>query len=746
MTGTDSPSPPDETPYRNPDLPVETRVEDLLGRMTREEKIGQLGQIVQQLHGMSDEVSLPSFGDSPGGFLAEIRKGRWGSRIVAESAWGGSTDQSHIKPEELEAQQRAAVEESRLGIPLLYGRDVIHGHRTVFPIPIAQAATFDPELVEAGCEAFAREAAAEGLHWTFAPMLDIARDPRWGRIVEGYGEDPFLCSAMAAASVRGLQGDDPSRPGRLLACAKHFAGYGGAEGGRDYDTAEFSENTLHNVILPPFEAAAKAGCATMMSGFHDLGGTSASASRTLMTNWLKEELGWDGFIVSDWGSVWDLLAHGLAGDEAEAAELAFNAGVDMEMTADYFEKHLGNLVDAGRVTEDRLDDAVRRVLRAKFRKGLFDRPYPDTSRRAEILRAPEHIDLARRSAEAAVVLLRNHDAVLPLDPARFGSIALVGPYAEARRQLMGAWVCDGVPEEVVSLRRGFEEWIEANAPDTRLHVGCSPFTDEMIDTARKGDVIVLCLGESHHSTGENRNVSRLGLPPGQEEMIEACARWGKPLVVLLCNGRPLPSPAAQNHAAAILQCWHLGSEMGRAVAAVLFGDVAPSGRLPVTIPRHAGQIPLYYNRKFPGKLAQMGGQAHYVDETWDPLYPFGFGLGYTTFRYGETVLSGPVLRPGETLEASVELTNTGGRPGVETVQLYLRDPVASTARPVRELKGFQRIHLDPGQSTRVTFALSESLLAFYGARRKREAEPGEFHVGIGADSRTPLDAGFTLER
>jgi beta-glucosidase len=726
------------------DSTIDTRIDTLLSRMTREEKIGQLGQIVQKLFGMSEEVSLPSFGDSEEAFLDEVRKGRWGSRIVAESAWGGSTDQSLVDPKELESLQRAAVEGSRLGIPLLYGRDVIHGHRTVFPIPLAQAATFDPEMVETCCAAFAREAASEGLHWTFAPMIDVARDPRWGRVAEGYGEDPFLCSAMAVASVRGFQGEDPSQPGRLLACAKHFAGYAAAEGGRDYDTTEITENTLHNVILPPFEAAARAGCATMMSGFHDLGGTPVSSSRALLTDWLKNELGWEGFIVSDWGSVWDLVHHGVVGNEREAAEKAFNAGVDMEMTADYYEKHLGDLIDAGEVSEERLDDAVRRILRAKFRKGLFDAPYPDTSRRAEILRAPAHIELARQSAEAAMVLLRNDDAVLPLDPKRFSSIALVGPYAEARRQLMGCWVCDGVPEEVVTIREGFETWIAANAPETKLHVRCSPFTDEMIDTARSGDVVVLCLGESHASTGENRNISRFALPPGQEELIEACARWGKPLIVLLCNARPLPSPAAEAHAAAIVQCWHLGSEMGNAVAAVLFGGISPSGKLPMTIPRHGGQIPLYYNRKFPGKLGQMAGETTYVDETWQPLYPFGHGLSYTSFRYGELTLSAGEMQRGETLTASIPLTNSGEREGTEVVQLYLRDPVASTARPVKELKGFQRITLAPGECRQVSFSIGEELLAFYGAKRRREAEPGEFHLGIGGDSRVELTARFRL--
>ena len=724
-----NPPPAPRPAYQNPALPAEERVADLLARMTQAEKIGQLGQ-----------VAMFSFAERREEYLAGARAGQWGSRILAESAWAGNNPEPALDPAQLNEVQRAAVEESRLGIPLLYGRDVIYGHRTVLPIPHTYAASFNPDLVEQALGDVAAEAAADGVRWTFSPMVDLVRDPRWGRVIESCGEDPFLTSQMAVAAVRGFQGDDPAAPGRLLACAKHFAGYGGAEGGRDYDTTGWSENTLHNMILPPFAAAARAGVASMMAGFHDLGGTPSSASRDLIRGWLKDGLGWNGFVVSDWGSIYDLIGHGVAQDEREAARLGLAAGLDLEMTAGFYERNIGALLDAGTLPEAWLDDAVRRLLRAKFRAGLFDRPYTDPALARTLHRHPDHLARARELASQSVVLLKNQGGLLPLAPT-LKKVAVLGPYAEARREHLGSWCLNGRPEEVTTVLDG----LRAAAPGIAFTTANAAFSDALIDTARQAELTLLCVGESHLRNGENKSIAELALPPGQEELIAACGRLGLPLVVIDFSGRYLPSPAAEAHAQAIVHAGSLGTEAGAALARVLLGEVSPSGKLPMTIPRCTGQIPIYYNRKLPAKIAPTCATYRgYEDERLTPLYRFGFGLSYSTFRLANLGLSSGTMPPDGTVQFSATLTNTGPRRAAEVVQLYIRDSVASTTRPERELKGFQRIELGPGESARVSFSIAADQLRFYTANRRWELEPGEFRLALGTDSAAPFTHTLTV--
>jgi len=715
-------------PYKDPELPVEERIDDLLSRMTREEKIGQLGQ-----------VSMADYANQREIYLAGVKAGRWGSRILAETAWAGNNAEAALNVIELNEIQRVAVEESRLGIPLLYGRDVIYGHRTVFPIPHSQAASFNPELIEKAMTCVAAEASSEGVHWTFSPVLDLVRDPRWGRVIESYSEDPFLIASLGCAAIRGFQGTTPGAPQRLLACAKHFAGYGG-EGGRDYDTAEWSENTLRNFILPPFEAVARSGIATMMTGFHDLGGTPVSSNRALLRDWLKDELGWEGFAVSDWGAIYDLIGHGVAKDERAATRLGFTAGIDLEMTAGFYERNLAPLIDEGEIPESWLDDAVSRILRAKFRAGLFERPFTDPGSASRTMRRPEHLALAAQLAEQSVVLLKNKRDILPLDPA-LRKIAVVGPYAQALREHLGSWCLDGRTSDVTSILDGLRK----AAPDVEFLTADAAFSDAMINTARDAELTILCVGESHLRNGENKSIAELVLPPGQEELIAALGRLDLPLVVVDCSGRYLPSAASEACADAIVHAGGLGTEAGGAIARILLGHANPSGKLPVTVPRSSGQIPIYYNRKTVGKAASFKDRYRgYEDELLKPLYPFGYGLSYTTFELGEARLSASTMTSGEEVTASATLTNCGPCRGAETVQLYISDPVASTTRPGRELKGFRRVELDPGASVEVSFKISPSDLRFYTANGTWEAEPGEFRIGIGADSTVPLPLTLTL--
>lgn len=723
-----------DVPYKNPTLSISERVDDLLSRMTVREKIGQLNQV----------LASPKEVDS---VRALVREGLVGSRILAATAWAGNEAQQTTGIEEGNVVQRIAVEESRLGIPILQGRDIIHGHRTIFPMPLAQAASWDPALVEEAASHAAREAAAFGVHWTFAPMIDLARDPRWGRVVEGPGEDPFLGGVMAAAQVRGFQGDDPSHPERLLACAKHFVGYGTSEGGRDYASGECSDHTLRNVYLEPFRKAVLAGVATVMSAFHDLNGVPISGSRYLLTDVLKRELGFTGFVVSDWESVAELVVHGFAEDRAAAASKALMAGLDMEMVSGTFVEHIEAELARGRVSPERLDDAVRRVLRAKFQKGLFERPYVDASRAAAMTVTPEARACARKLAVRSAVLLKNEGDILPL-PKRGKRIAVVGALAPARRELLGSWVLDGSENDVVSIADALRE----AAPQASISVSTA-LLDQALLVARRADVVVAVVGESWQRTGENCNIADLALPPDQEALVRALSRIDVPVITVVCAARPLPIGDVVSASRAVLYAWHPGIEGGRAIADLLFGDEVPSGKLPITIPRSLGQVPIYYCHKNGGRAVNgyyptlkptLDNVLAYQDELSTPLFPFGYGLSYTSFTYTDFQLDRAAIPAEASVTASALVTNTGTRRGEEVAQCYIRDVVAEVTRPLRELKGFQRVQLDPGQSVRVRFTLGPEELAFWNNDRQRRVEPGLFQVFIGGSCYAELGGEFRV--
>jgi beta-glucosidase len=699
---------------------AEDFINQLLAQMTPEEKIGQLNQF-----SASADLS-PDL----------LREGKIGSLINASGALTGQGFSDSGNAEISNHFQKLALE-SRLKIPLIFGRDVIHGFRTVFPIPLAQAAAFDPDLAGEAASVAAREATASGIHWTFAPMLDIARDPRWGRVAEGNGEDPFLGSQMSVAIVKGFQGDDLSAPDRMVACAKHYVGYGSAEGGRDYESGEISEPTLRDVYLPPFRAAIEAGSGTVMSAFIDLNGIPATADRRLLTDVLRGEWGFDGFIVSDWESVKELIPHGVAEDEAHAAQLALHAGLDMDMVSGVFLNTLGKSLAEGKISRDELDEAARRVLRIKHRAGLFAHPYTDAGRAARDILAPGARNLARRLARESMVLLKNENDLLPLQG--FRRILVAGSFIHARSELFGTWTPDGRAEDVTPL----DEALRATAPNgVELWFADTP--DLALNLAHQVDAVVLLIGEHPSRSGENANVSDLGLPPGQAEFVSAMSDLGKPLTLVVFAGRPLVITRQLSQADAVLYAWHPGIEGAAALGELLFGHESPSGRLPITFPRATGQVPIYYNQKNSGRPVHPEGQfkTRYIDLPPVPLLPFGFGLAYTQFEYGNLKLGSETLRG--SLEISADVTNIGARAGVETVQLYVRDLVGSLTRPIRELKGFQRLTLQPGETRRVTFILREEQLAFTRADGTFGTEPGNFHVWIAPDSQRGLRGEFRL--
>jgi beta-glucosidase len=713
--------------YQNPALPVAERIEDLLGRMTVEEKAGQLNQWYNL---GPDHYDM-------------VRNGEIGSGLLANSSTAGNDRQERVFAKGINEIQHVAVTESRLGIPLIFGRDVIHGYRTVAPIPLGMAATWSPELVEAANTIAAKEARADGIHWGFSPMLDIARDPRWGRVAEGFGEDPFLAGKLAVAAVRGFQGNEQDAipqqfpADRIVACAKHFVGYSAAEGGRDYNTTEITPQTLHNVYLAPFKAAIQAGCATVMSAFHDIGGIPLSAHRYLLGEVLKEQWGFGGFIVSDWGAVGELMNHGLAADNSHAAELACNAGVDMDMCTMVYLKNLPELVRAGKVSEVRLNDAVRRVLRIKFAVGLFERPYADPDASQAIHLLPESLATMRRIAADSMVLLKNN-GVLPLRADNV-TLCLSGPLANQRQALFGCWTPDGLEEEVTTLKEAIAGRL---GPETWLHY-CELW-DDAVKLARASDVLILAIGESAGRSGEDNCTATIDLPAGQEALVESARRMGIPIVVVVFGGRPLNLTRVADWADAVLFAWHPGITGGLGVADVLFGEVNPSGRLPITFPRSTGQIPLYYNHRPTGRAIPANDRRYsrYVDSLDSPLFPFGFGLSYTTFEY--TNLRAASTPQSLGIAVTVEVTNTGTRAGTTVAQCYLRDLVASVARPVRELKGFERVHLEAGETKTVTFRLGPGELAFLDDKGKEVLEPGRFQIWVGADSNAELSTEFEI--
>ncbi|NIM50743.1 MAG: glycosyl hydrolase [Gemmatimonadales bacterium] len=700
---------------------IDQRVDDLLSRMTLEEKVGQL----VQYSGFNEERA------------AAIREGRVGSLLNVTGA------------ENTNRVQRIAVEESRLGIPLLFGLDVIHGYRTIFPIPLATASSWDPELVTAIETIAAREARASGVHWTFAPMVDIARDPRWGRIAEGAGEDPYLGAAMAAARVRGFQGDDVASPDHIIACLKHYVAYGAAVGGRDYNSVDMSERSLREIYLPPFKAGVAAGALSLMSGFNLLNGVPATANTFTINRVLRDEWGFAGFIVSDWNSVGELISHGYAADARDAARLALEATIDMDMMGDIYARQLADLVRDNVVSETLLDESVRRVLRAKFMLGLFDDPYVDRGTETAVILRDDHVAAARDAARKSMVLLKNDGALLPFSE-DIGSIAVIGPLADNQTDLLGSWHARGRPEDMVTVLAGIRR--RAAPTTTVTYARGSTVTGvetdgfaEAVEVARNADVAIVVVGEREFETGEAASRTRLGLPGVQQDLIEAVHQTGTPIVALIMSGRPLAIPWLAANVPAILQAWHPGIQGGNAVADLLWGDFNPSGKLTVSFPRSVGQVPIYYSRDITGRPpTNERYTSKYLDSPNTPLYPFGYGLSYTTFEYGDLVLSADTIAPGGTMTVSATVRNTGDVAGAEVVQLYVRDLVASVVRPVKELEGFTKVFLEPGEAQTVQFTLGPGELGFYDRDMQWVVEPGDFKVWIGWSSDEGLEGSFVV--
>jgi beta-glucosidase len=724
---------------------LEARIDALLRQMTIEEKVGQLTQHDGGLGDASDVV----------------KRGGLGSLLNVLGA------------ERTNALQHVAVEQSRLHIPLLFGYDVIHGYRTIFPVPIAAAGSFDLALIEQAQAVAAREASAAGIKWTFAPMLDIARDPRWGRIVEGAGEDPYLGSVIAAAGVRGFQGHSLADPQSIAACAKHYVAYGAAEGGRDYNGADISERLLREVYLPPFKAALDAGSATFMSAFESLNGVPATANRHVLTEILRREWGFSGFVVSDYGAVHELVAHGVAADDMEAAARAIVAGLDMDMVDDAFAQSLPQLVASGKVPLEVLDEAVRRVLRVKMRAGLFERPYTDPAREATDILTPSHRELARRLAQESLVLLKNDNDTLPLTRAT-KTVAVIGPLADDKANQLGPWAGDGRAEDAITplaalrarladARVVYAKGVDlvpyapivmpgAPAPKSAAGVaGAAPSgeparLEQAVAAARKADVAIVFVGETADMSGEAASRANLTLPGRQQQLLEAVVATGKRVVLVVESGRPLDMRWASEHVAAIVQAWYPGTEAGHAIADVLSGDAAPSARLPISWPRSIGQIPIYYNHAATGRPSTRDRwHTGYQDEGTVPLYPFGHGLTYTRFHYGELTVQTPTLGAAGTLRVSAEIENAGRRAGTEVVQLYVRDRVGPTSRPVRELKGFSRVSLEPGARQTVAFEVAARDLGSYDTDMTWVVPRGTYDVWIAPNAMEGTHGTFQVD-
>jgi len=722
---------------------LEKKVDHLLKQMTLNEKIGQLALVNSICGKITEPIKQTIAAGKIGGIFNEIDV-----TVVNEL-------------------QRIAIEESRLGIPLLVGRDVIHGFKTVFPIPLGLASTWNSKIVERCGHIAAHEASLTGINWTFAPMIDISRDPRWGRIAESFGEDPYLSGALAQAMISGFQGDDLSGPGAIACCAKHFAGYGASESGKDYNTTNIPENELRNVYLPPFKAALDAGVVSLMTSFGDLNGVPASANELLLKQILRHEWQFDGFVVSDWESISQLSVHGLTANDKEAAFEAANAGVDMEMTSRTYADHLADLVNEGRISQDQIDTMVSNILRAKFRLGLFDNPYTEANS-GSTGKPEEHLEAARQAAVQSCVLLENKNSLLPLVKDKLTSIAVIGPLADDRYEQLGTWVFDGDIElsqtPLHAIKAFVDDSVTVNycrAMATTRSQDRKEFSDA-VKAAEKSDVVILFLGEESILSGEAHCRADISLPGDQEDLIDEIASTGKPIVLVIMAGRPLLLQKVIDKVDAILYAWHPGSMAGPAITDLLFGVESPSGKLPVTFPRVGGQIPVYYNHKNTGRPAtknsvvyiddiepgapqhSCGDTSFYIDTDNSPLYPFGYGLSYSEFNYSKLALRSNEIRPGELIEISFELANTGACEAEEIAQLYIRDLVGSVTRPVKELKGFKKLRLKPGESKTVTFTLTTDDLAFYDRRNNRTTEPGMFHLWVGGSSESRLKAEFEI--
>ncbi|MER7072992.1 glycoside hydrolase family 3 N-terminal domain-containing protein [Terrabacter sp. NPDC000476] len=712
---TDAPTTP-QRPWLDATLPVEERIDLLMAQMTLAEKVGQT-HMVANIHPNDD--------------AAEIASGRISSSLYASGATAGNERDAGVLVANIDAAQRHAVEGSRLGIPLLFGRDVIHGHRTVSPIPLGIAASFDADLAEQIGEVAAREAAVDGVAWTFTPMVDISEEPRWGRVAESLGETPVLSGRLAASIVRGFQGDDPGDPDRIAACAKHFAGYGLGAGGRDYDTVSVGENTLRNLHLRPFKAAVDAGVLSLMAAFNDVDGTPMHAHEHLLREVLKDEWGFDGVVVADWNGVGQIVFQGAAADQREAARLAIRAGVDLDMVSGAYLEHLEELVETGEVELALVDDAVRRVLRLKFRLGLFERPYAGRPG-ASNAPTPETREIALRAGQAAHVLVKN-DGVLPLDAsADAGSVLLTGGFVDDGDALLGTWVLDGRGEEVVTPADALRERL-----GDRLTVGDGRFSDVTLMQARAAETTVMLLGEHRSRSGEAQSVVDIGLPPGQLEVLRSVAAFGKPLVAVVYTGRPLDLSEVLDLADAVLVVWHPGTEAGNALASVLLGEVEPHGRLPMTFPLSAGHIPTSTHQRPTGRLIRADvdhKEGRYIDALTYPRLPFGLGLSYTSVDYGAPTVSAPTLPLDGSVTLSVTVTNTGERPCRETVQLYFRDPVAEVTRPLVELTDWALVDLAPGEAREVTFDVRADQAAYVGRDLTTRVDEGEIVLLTGPDA------------
>jgi len=711
-------------------------LDNLMGRMTLEEKIGQLNLLV---------AGLDVTGAQRNAAVEEkVRKGMVGGVF------------NTFTPTPVRKLQTTAIRESRLGIPLLFGYDVIYGHKTIFPIPLALSCTWNPDLIEKSCRISGAEASADGLNWVYSPMVDIARDPRWGRIMESSGEDPYLGSVIARAKVRGYQGNDLRDPSAVMACVKHFALYGAAEAGRDYNTVDMSRRRMYETYLPPYRAAVEAGVGSVMTSFNEVDGIPATGNRWLLTDLLRNEWGFGGMVVTDYTAIKEMTAHGM-GDLSKDAELAMNAGVDMDMVDEVYPEYLPRLVASGKIPKSSIDRACRRILEAKYRLGLFSDPYrgcTEERAKSEIL-TPENRKTARESAVQSLVLLKNSNQILPLR--KSGTIALVGPLADDRKTPLGSWHAAGDWRNVVSVLEGMTTMggsgvkilhaAGTTLPESPLVPSESGHVQAMISeavaAAKKADTVVAVLGESAAQSGEAKSRSDIGLPREQKELLKALVATGKPVVLVLMNGRPLTLEWEDTHCGAILEAWLPGIEAGNAIADILFGDRNPSGKLTVTFPRNVGQIPIYYahkntGRPFNAENPSLRFVSRYLDVPNDPLYAFGHGLSYTSFSCSDVNLSKASLSDNETLQASVRVTNTGTRPGEETLQLYISQPAASVARNVMDLRGFQKVLLQPGEIKEVTFAVTTEDLKFWNADLKHDWEPGEFLIRIGGSSDAPM--------
>ena len=728
---------------------IEYKVDSILKLMTIEEKVGQMNQY----NGFWDVTGPVPEGGSAELKYEHLRKGWVGSMLSVRGV------------ENVRAVQKIIVEESRLGIPLIIGFDVIHGYKTLSPIPLAESASWDLKAIENSARVAALEASASGINWTFAPMVDVSRDARWGRVMEGAGEDPFLGSRIAEARVNGFQGDDLSSPNTIAACAKHFAAYGFAEAGKEYNTVDIGTSTLHNIVLPPFKAAANAGVRTFMNSFNELNGIPVTGSSYLQRDILKGAWGFNGFVISDWASIGEMITWGHAKDKRDAALKAVTAGSDMDMEANVYITELAQLVRDGVVSETLLDDAVSRILRVKYELGLFEDPYKycDEAREKEMIGNPAHHEAVLDMAKKSIVLLKNENNLLPLKK-EGQKIVLIGELAADKNSPLGSWRLAADDNTAVSVLEGmrkfsgnsltYEKGVKVTESqsvflhDVKINKTDKSGINEAVNAARNADVVVMVLGENGYQSGEGRSRTSLQLPGFQQEMLEAVFKVNKNIVLVLNNGRPLAITWADEHIPAIVEAWHLGTQTGNAVAQVLYGDYNPSGKLPMSFPRNVGQVPIYYNYKNTGRPIDKDGNvfwSHYTDVEKTPLYPFGHGLSYTSFKYSDLKISQASFSIGADVKISVKVNNTGKIDGKEVVQLYIRDLVGSITRPVRELKGFELVEIKSGETKTINFTLDKETLGFYDNDGKFIVEPGDFKVFVGGSSITSLESDFELK-